>query len=95
MRQSSENKPALWRVDAVFSDALSLSFWLSSPASQDCCVFLDGAFLSNEYFGNGLAIAVSPERKELVEAINFALAEINANGKFAELYLRYFPLGLF
>jgi len=37
------------KVDAVFSDALSLSFWLSSTASKDCCVFLDEAFQSTYY----------------------------------------------
>lgn len=82
-------------VDAVFSDALSLSFWLSSTASKDCCIFLDEAFQSTYYFGNGLSIALPNDRPELVEAMNFALKEINQNGKFAELYLRYFPLGLY
>ncbi len=82
-------------VEAVFSDALSLSFWLSSTASKDCCVFLDEAFQSNHYFGNGLSIALSKENPELVHAMNYALKEISQNGKFAELYLRYFPLGLY
>lgn len=82
-------------IDAVFSDALSLSFWLSSQASADCCRFLDGAFISREFFGSGMALAVAKDKPELVEALNFALAQINAKGKFAELYLRYFPLGLF
>ena len=82
-------------VETVFSDALSLSFWLSSTASKDCCIFLDEAFQSNFYFGNGLSIALPRERPELVQAINFALKQINQNGKFAELYLRYFPLGLY
>ena len=82
-------------VSAVFSDALSLSFWLTSGASKECCKFLDGAFISRKYFGNGLSIAITPNQPDLVEAMNFALARINANGKFAELYLRYFPLGLF
>ncbi|KAG1702676.1 putative ABC transporter arginine-binding protein 2 [Nymphon striatum] len=82
-------------VETVFSDALSLSFWLSSSASKDCCVFLDEAFLSNHYFGNGLAVALPKEKPELVQAINYALNRINQSGKFTELYLRYFPLGLY
>ena len=82
-------------VETVFSDALSLSFWLSSSASKDCCIFLDEAFQSNYYFGNGLSVALPKERPDLVQAINFALKQINQNGKFAELYLRYFPLGLY
>lgn len=82
-------------VETVFSDALSLSFWLSSAASKGCCVFLDEAFQSDYYFGNGLSIALPKEKPELVNAMNYALKEINQNGKFAELYLRYFPLGLY
>ena len=82
-------------IDTVFVDALSGSFWLQSTSSDNCCDFLDGAFVSPEFFGNGLAIAVSKDRPELAEALNFALYQINAKGKFAELYLRYFPLGLF
>ncbi len=82
-------------IETVFSDALSLSFWLSSAASKACCVFLDEAFQSNHYFGNGLSIALSKGKPELVQAMNYALKEINQNGKFSELYLRYFPLGLY
>ncbi len=82
-------------VQTVFSDALSLTFWLSSAASNGCCVLLDEAFQSDYYFGNGLSIALSKDKPELVQAMNYALNEINQNGKFAELYLRYFPLGLY
>jgi len=82
-------------VDAVFSDALSLSFWLGSAASKDCCIFIDDAFQSRVFFGNGLSIALPKDRPELVQAMNYALKEISQKGKFAELYLRYFPLGLY
>ncbi|MEM8652852.1 MAG: transporter substrate-binding domain-containing protein [Pseudomonadota bacterium] len=83
------------KVEAVFSDAVSLSFWLGSASANDCCTFLDGPFSSEKYFGNGLAIALPKERPELVSAVNFALSQINKKGTFAELYLRYFPMGLF
>lgn len=83
------------KVQAVFSDGLSLSFWLASSASQDCCVFVDGAYMSEEYFGHGLAVTLPKDRDDLVQGINYALKEINDNGTFAELYLRYFPVGLF
>ena len=82
-------------VDAVFSDGLSLSFWLTSSSSEDCCEFLDGAFLSDEYFGNGMAVALPRDRQDLIDAMNFALSRINSNGTYAELYLRYFPQGLY
>ena len=82
-------------VDAVFSDAVSLSFWLSSAAAEDCCTFLDGPYLSTEFFGNGLSIALPKDSQDLVDGMNFALARINEQGKFAEIYLRYFPVGLY
>ena len=82
-------------VDAVFSDALSLSFWLASKASSDCCLFLDGAFESEKHFGAGLTVALPKGRQDLVNAMNYALKELNRKGTFAELYLRYFPFGLY
>lgn len=83
------------KVDAVFSDALSLSFWLTSSASTDCCEFLDGAFLSEKHFGKGLSIAIAKGDVRLKNSLDFALSEINRKGTFAELYLRYFPVGLY
>jgi len=82
-------------VDAVFSDGLSLSFWLTSSASNACCEFLDGAFISDKHFGKGLSIAIAKGDVRLKNSINFALSEINRKGTFAELYLRYFPVGLY
>lgn len=83
-------------ITAVFGDALSLSFWLQSgKAEAECCKFVGGPYLSTDYFGNGMAIAVSKQDRELQNAINYALRTINDRGKFAELYLRYFPIGLF
>lgn len=83
------------KVDAVFTDAVSLSFWLQSDASADCCKFADGPYLSDDDFGADMAIAFAKGNPDLVNAANYALKEINDKGIFAELYLRYFPLGLF
>ena len=82
-------------IDSVFSDALSLSFWLASSKSSDCCMFLDGPFLSERHFGHGLAITLPRNRAEVQDGINYALSKVNEKGVFAELYLRYFPLGLY
>lgn len=82
-------------VDAVFSDALSLSFWIKSAAAKDCCRFLDGAFESQQHFGTGMSVALPKGRQDLVDAMNYALSQVNRKGKFAELYLRYFPVGLY
>jgi polar amino acid transport system substrate-binding protein len=83
------------RVDAVFGDALSLSFWLNGPQSEDCCRFEGGAYLDDRYFGAGLAIVMKEEDRQLKFAIDYALREVHRAGTYEELYLRYFPVGLF
>jgi polar amino acid transport system substrate-binding protein len=82
-------------IDLVFADAISLSFWLLSDASKNCCAFAGGPYLSDADFGYGLAIAFPRERPGLAAAADYALKSINDKGIFAELYLRYFPLGLY
>ncbi|WP_157017738.1 transporter substrate-binding domain-containing protein [Mesorhizobium xinjiangense] len=82
-------------TDAVFGDGMQLSFWLAGSASQGCCRFAGGPYLLPDYFGPGMAIAVRPDDIELTAAFNHALREIDEDGTFAELYLRYFPLSFF
>ncbi|MCU0790077.1 MAG: transporter substrate-binding domain-containing protein [Nitratireductor sp.] len=83
------------KVDIVFTDAVSLSFWLVSNDSADCCAFAGGPYVSEDYFGHGMAIAFAKGRGDLAAAADYALKEINEKGTFAELYLRYFPLSLY
>lgn len=82
-------------VQAVFSDGLSLAFWLQSERGLACCGFAGDPYLSSEYFGYGLAVAVKKGNIELTNAIDYALRSISDRGVFAELYLRYFPISLF
>jgi polar amino acid transport system substrate-binding protein len=83
------------RIDLVFDDAISLSFWLKGTLSRGCCEFKGGAFLEPKYFGDGLAIAVGRNDPSLKALINGALKHIRRNGRFEEIVNRYFPLGLF
>ncbi|MEL6946631.1 MAG: transporter substrate-binding domain-containing protein, partial [Pseudomonadota bacterium] len=83
------------KIDAFFGDALSLSFWMQQRLNRPCCAFVGGPFLSNTYFGNGMAIGVAKDDAALTNALNFALRSINDKGTFAELYLRYFPISLY
>ena len=82
-------------VDLAFSDALSLSFWLTSPAAAECCAFAGGPYFSTEDLSRGLAIAFAPGREDLVTAVDFALRQLSDKGIFAELYLRYFPISFY
>lgn len=83
------------QIDAVFGDGLQLSFWLSSQAADACCRFFDGPYFSQAYLGEGLAIAVNPRNADLVTAFDQAIAALTRNGRFTELYLRWFPNGLY
>jgi len=83
------------RFAAVFGDALTLSFWLNGAESEDCCRFIGGPYLDDRFFGAGLAIVMRTEDRALKFAIDYALREVHRAGTYEELYLRYFPVGLF
>jgi polar amino acid transport system substrate-binding protein len=83
------------KVDAAFGDGMRLGFWLGSADSADCCRFAGGPYLAPEYLGGGLSIAVMPGNEKLAGGVDAALQQISAKGTFAELYLRYFPVGFF
>ena len=82
-------------VDAVLADGLRLSFFLASPVAEDCCVFFDGPFLAREFLGEGLSIAAAAGSRDIIKALDHALQDAMRNGRFAELYLRWFPEGLY
>lgn len=83
------------RIAAAFGDGMRLGFWLAGSDSGDCCRFAGGVYPAPEYLGTGLAIAVAPENAKLAAAFDYALHEINADGTFSELYLRYFPVSFY
>jgi len=82
-------------VEAVFADALQLSFWMMSPEAAGCCSFLDGPFLSERHLGEGMTIMVGGQDGALAAALESALAALSKDGRLEEIYLRYFPVGLF
>ena len=45
--------------------------------------------------GEGLAIAVESGNGRLIDAFDFALARIQQNGTYREIYLRYFPVSFY
>lgn len=82
-------------VYAIFSDGLNLSLWLNGAASRACCEFRGGPYSESRYFGEGTAVAVRPDDDELARAIDYALSRIQADGTYAEIYQRYFPISFF
>lgn len=83
------------RVDAVFADALQLSFWMTSPASDGCCEPLGGPYLSERFLGEGMTVMVNGQDVRMAAALESALAAVSRDGRLEEIYLRYFPSGLY
>jgi len=82
-------------IDAAFADGLSLAVWLAGESSGDCCVFKGGPYTESRYFGEGVGIAVRKEDADLRRAMDWALARLAARGVYAEIYLKYFPVGFY
>ncbi|CAN7162288.1 transporter substrate-binding domain-containing protein [Rhizobium rhizogenes] len=83
------------KVEAAFADGLQLSFWVSSPSAEKCCALFDGPYLSQQFLGEGMTIMLREQDADLTAAINHALATLSRNGRLQEIYLRYFPYGLY
>jgi polar amino acid transport system substrate-binding protein len=83
------------KIDGAFGDGMRFGFWLAGTDSAGCCRFAGGPYLAPKYLGEGLAIAVGKGNRALVSALDYALREITIKGKFAELYLRYFPVSFY
>ena len=58
-------------------------------------MFAGGPYLESRFFGQGYAIAFAKGSTDLKHAVNAALQAIYEKGIYAELYLRYFPVGFF
>lgn len=82
-------------VAAGFIDGMSAAFWLNGAASAGCCRFLGGPYSESLYFGEGAGIAVRPDAPHLHRALDWALHRLAADGVYARLYLKYFPVGLY
>lgn len=82
-------------VGLIFDDGISLSFWLNGADAGHCCSFAGGAFTESAYFGEGVAIALRKDDAVLRRAIDYGLQKITEKGLFADIYLKYFPVGFY
>ncbi len=80
------------RVNALFGDAISLSFWLNGVEAEGCCIFKGGPYLDDRFFGEGVGVAVKKGATNMRLAIDYALARLAQRGIYAELYLKWFPI---
>jgi polar amino acid transport system substrate-binding protein len=83
------------KIAGIFGDGMRLAFWLAGSEASGCCRFAGGPYLAPEYLGFGLAIATDVKNPTLAAAFDYALQQIAVKGRFAELYLRYFPVSFF
>lgn len=83
------------KIDAVFADSLQLSFWTAGDAAGNCCALFGQAYVSERFLGEGLTIMLRRDDPVLAAAFDSALAALSRNGRLQEIYLRYFPYGLF
>ena len=82
-------------VDLMFGDAISLAFWLNGTDSENCCSFRGGPYMDSRYFGEGIAIVVKKGNDTIRLALNWALFRVWEQGRFTDLWLRYFPISPF
>jgi polar amino acid transport system substrate-binding protein len=82
-------------VDLLFGDAVSLAFWLNGTDSANCCAFRGGPYMDSRYFGEGVGIAVKKGNDTIRQALNWAMFRLWEQGKFTDLWLRYFPVSPF
>lgn len=82
-------------VDLLFGDGFGMAFWLNGTDANGCCSFVGGAFVESRYFGEGIGVAVKRGNDVLRQAINWALFRLWEKGKFADLWLKYFPINPF
>lgn len=82
-------------ADLVFGDGVTLSFWLAAPASEQCCRFVSGPYMSDSHLGQGMVAVTRAQDQLLLDAINAALKAVEQNGVYAEIFARYFPIDPF
>lgn len=81
-------------VDTVFGEGLALAFWAASAEADNCCAFRGGPFYSGDFLGEGMTI-MTRQGEPLAAAFDHGLLELARNGKLNELFIKYFPPGLY
>jgi polar amino acid transport system substrate-binding protein len=82
-------------ADYVFADGLGLALWIGGTEAAECCALTGGAYLESRFFGEGIGFVMRRDDENLRRAFDFALQRLWDEGKYAELYLRFFPVSPF
>lgn len=81
-------------IDTVFGEGLALAFWLNSGDADGCCSFRGGPYYSRDFLGEGMTI-MTRAGDPLAAAFDHALLELARKGSLNELFVKYFPPGLY
>jgi polar amino acid transport system substrate-binding protein len=92
---SAEGAVRRGEADYVFADGLGLALWIGGTDAAGCCAFSGGPYLENRFFGEGIGFLLRKEDESLRQALGYALQQLWDQGKYAELYLRFFPVSPF
>ena len=82
-------------VPVAFADGLTFAVWLNGSASADCCAFYGGPYTESRFFGEGVGVVVRKDDDPLRRALDWALNRLASKGVYAEIYLKYFPIGFY
>jgi polar amino acid transport system substrate-binding protein len=82
-------------TDYVFADGIGLALWIGGEDAAGCCALVGGPFLESRFFGEGIGFIARPEDDNLRRALDYALQQLWKEGRYAELYLRFFPISPF
>lgn len=79
------------QVDAVFGDAVQISFWMKGSASRGCCMFLGKSFVHRETFSRSLSFVLRRDANDLRTRFDRAIDHLESAGTTAEIFARYLP----
>ncbi|GJD34412.1 polar amino acid transport system substrate-binding protein [Methylobacterium aerolatum] len=82
-------------IDYLFADGLNLALYVGGQEAENCCALIGGDYLENRYFGEGIGLVTRQEDAALARALDDALQRVWDDGKYTELYLRFFPVSPF
>ena len=82
-------------VDLMFGDAISLAFWLNGTDSENCCAFRGGPYHRQPLFRRRHRHRGQRGNDTMRLALNWALFRLWEQGRFTDLWLRYFPISPF
>lgn len=90
----ANNDLTIGRVDLVLGDSVAFVEFLDSPQGKSYG-FIGPGFTDEEYFGEGIGIAVRKENPDLTRMLNEAIAAIRADGTYQRINAKYFDFDIY